>query len=253
MKKIVTALMTLVLSLALACPVLAADFVESIGYKPAPEIVVLKEEDGKSIIGYIEDEEGNKITIEHKDCLVITPVSEADSSQEIPSEEKEILLKEYNDFATGKQKLSDIEGLDEYAKKILGEGKDADDLVIRDFFDASLICDEKEELKKDGTTIDLTFKVGVGKDTPINAIVFLNGEWQLVKNVVNNGDGTVTCTFEDLCPVAFIVPGETVEQSGSTTPITGDNANIVMWSAIAAVSLVLIIALGVVYRRRITK
>lgn len=253
MKKIVTALMTLVLSLALACPVLAADFVESIGYKPAPEIVVLKEEDGKSIIGYIEDEEGNKITIEHKDCLVITPVSEADSSQEIPSEEKEILLKEYNDFATGKKKLSDIEGLDEYAKKILGEGKDADDLVIRDFFDASLICDEKEELKKDGTTIDLTFKVGVGKDTPINAIVFLNGEWQLVKNVVNNGDGTVTCTFEDLCPVAFIVPGETVEQSGSTTPITGDNANIVMWSAIAAVSLVLIIALGVVYRRRITK
>ena len=171
---------------------------------------------------------------------------------QIPAEEKETLLKEYNDFATGKKKLSDVEGLDDYAKKVLGEGKDADDFVIRDFFDASMICDDKKELEKDGTTIDLTFKTGIPKDTPVAAMVFVDGEWKLIEKVVNNGDGTITCTFEELCPIAFLVPSESVD-AGVGTPTTGDDANIVIWSAVAVVSLGLIIALVILYRSKKNK
>ena len=250
MKKIITGLVTLVLCLSVACPVFAADFVESIGYKPAPEIIPINEDD--DIIGYIVDGDGKQITVEHGKCIVITPVSEANSSQEIPAEEKETLLKEYNEFATGKKKLSDVKGLDDYAKKVLGEGKDADDFVIRDFFDASMICEDKEELEKDGTTLDLTFKTGIAKDTPVAAMVFLDGEWKLIEKVVNNGDGTITCTFEDLCPVAFLVPGETIDEEVNT-PTTGDDANIVIWSVVAVVSLGLIIALVIFYRSKKNK
>lgn len=250
MKKIVTGLLTLVLCLSVACPVFAADFVESIGYKPAPDLVSIAND---GVVGYITDGEGNKIPVKHSECIIITPVSEANSSEEIPDEAKQALLKEYNDFATGKKKLSDVKGLDEVAKKLLGEGKDADDLVIRDFFDASMICDDEAELKKDGTTIDLTFKLSVAKDTPVCAMVYVDGEWKVVEKVVNNGDGTITCTFDELCPVAFLVPGETTETGTSTTPATGDNTNIVVWSAVAVISLGLIIALVIIYRSKKNK
>ena len=251
MKKIVTGFLTLVLCLSVGCPVFAADFVESIGYKPAPEIVPINDEE--DIIGYIIDDEGTQISVEHGKCIVITPVSKADSSQEIPAKEKETLLKEYDEFATGKKKLSDVKGLDEAAKKVMGEDKTADDFVIRDFFDASIICADKEKLEKEGTTLDLTFNIGVAKNTPVVAMVFVDGEWKLVENAVNNGDGTITCTFEKLCPVAFLVPGETIQPGASTTPTTGDNANIVVWSAVAAISLGLIIALVIIYRSKKNK
>lgn len=251
MKKIVTGFLTLVLCLSVACPVFAAGFVESIGYKPAPEIMPV--DNDEDIVGYIVDGNGTQITVEHRKCIVITPVSEADSSQEIPTKEKEELLKEYDDFATGKKRLSDVKGLNDLAKKVMGEGKTADDFVIRDFFDASIVCDDKEELEKEGTTLDLTFKVGVAKNTPVAAMVFVDGEWQVVDKVVNNGDGTITCTFEKLCPVAFLVPGETTETGTSTVPKTWDNTNVVVWSAVAAVSLGLIVALIIIYRSKKNK
>ena len=63
----------------------AVDFVQSITYKPAPDIIIFGDEDGNELIGYIRDEEGNIVSTEHdncvhKDCIIITPVSEAETT-----------------------------------------------------------------------------------------------------------------------------------------------------------------------------
>ena len=59
MKKILAGFMTIALSVALVCPVFAGGFVNSITYKPAPELIPTVDEDGKKIIGYVRDEDGN--------------------------------------------------------------------------------------------------------------------------------------------------------------------------------------------------
>ena len=42
---------------------------------------------------------------------------------------------------------------------------------------------------------------------PVEVAVFsyVDGEWIEAVSVTNNGDGTVTVVFEDICPVAFAV------------------------------------------------
>jgi len=36
---------------------------------------------------------------------------------------------------------------------------------------------------------------------------YVNGEWIPAEEIINNGDGTVTITFKQLCPVAIAVEG----------------------------------------------
>ena len=56
-----------------------------------------------------------------------------------------------------------------------------------------------------GQTITLRFNLHVAADTELEVRTYKNDEWVDVVDVVNNGDGTVSVTFEDFCPVAFIV------------------------------------------------
>ena len=67
--------------------------------------------------------------------------------------------------------------------------------------------------------------------------------------MINNGDGTVTCYFDSLGHVAFLVPSD----APTDVPTTGDNStenNIVLWVSVMAVSLCGLIVLAVVARRR---
>lgn len=246
MKKWMTSLLAIVMCIALATPVMAADFVKSIEYKPAPEIIY----DDDDIIGHIVDEDGTILSDEHKDCIIITPISESDTLED--EEARKLLEDTYNEFASGEKKLSDVSGLNELAKEVLGEGKTGDDFVIRDFFDIMFVCSDYEKLKEHGTTIDLTFNTGIAAGTYITAMVYIDGEWVLLKNVINNGDGTVTVTFDDVCPVAFLVPAESIVEE---TPSTGDNnfQTIITWSAVAIVALGAMVAAVTVYRRKMEK
>ena len=71
----------------------------------------------------------------------------------------------------------------------------------------------------------------------------MNGQWAPVKSVKNNGDGTVTCVFEDICPVAFCVE----PHADANPPKTGDAAGgymlnwLILLVASAAVVVVLIV------------
>jgi len=237
MKKFVSSLLVLMLCVVLACPVFADKFVPSIGEKDAPEMV-----------GEIElyDQYGNFVTSDHDEhCIVITPVSEAETSTEIPEENKELLLDVYEELSDSNTKLSEVLGvLNDQVEDVLGAGKDADDLVVKDLFDIYICCEELEEhLAEDGNYVELTFDINVEKDTYVGVTVYVDGEWKVVP-AVNNGDGTITCKFEEVCPVAFMVPAGGVQ--------TGDvsGGQIGLWCAVCAVSVAAIAALLVVRHKK---
>ncbi len=256
MKKVISLLVALIIVLSVPFSCMAAvDFVQSITYKPAPDIIIFGEEDGDELIGYIRDEEGNIVSTEHdncvhKDCIIITPVSEAETTTEIPRETADSLLEEYNKLIDPSTKLSDVcDGLDEKIKEETKNKYGADDMVIRDMFNITEVCDNiKLHLPKDGYTFETSFNLGIGKDDYITAMVFNNGKWTPIKGIVNNGDGTVTCFFDCLGHVAFLVPGD----APSNVPTTGDTAvqnNILLWVIIMATSTCALIVLGVINHR----
>ncbi|MBQ8894609.1 MAG: hypothetical protein IJ043_09435 [Clostridia bacterium] len=246
MKKIVSVLMILVTLFTFSVTAMAADveFVPSIGNKGAPELVV----DG-DVIGHVRNPEGDILSTEHTDCLIITPVAEANTSTEIPEDARDILLQVYEELSKPGTKLS--EECPELKKAVaaeLGENKTADDLVVRDLFDVTSVCSDLDQhLAKEGNVLDLTFKLGLGKDAFVTAMVYVDGAWKPLPKVVNNGDGTVTAYFEALCPVAFLVEADVAGQS----PDTGDHSasDLALWIALMAVSLALIVVLVVFARR----
>ncbi len=242
---------TVLLSVPFSC-LAAVDFVQSITYKPNPEIVIIDEEDGRFIIGYVRDQNGNIIGIEYLDCIVVTPVSGAEKSDKIPDDAKKSLLDEYKKLTDPNYKLSDVEGLDDKIKKETDGKYGADDMVIRDLFDISMICDDAEKLNEEGNYIDLKFNLGIGKNEYITAMVFVNGKWTPIKKLVNNGDGTVTGTFESLGHVAFLVPSDAPSGNMSPTGDTSIQNNLFLWIAVMVVAAVVFVVMFFVLRKKRT-
>ncbi len=248
MKRIFAVVMAMILVIIpFATTVSAENFVPSITVKPAPDVVGIGEDENGVIIGYIVNEDGETLAIVYEDCIVITSVEEAPESDEIPPEAAEILLEVFKDLSSDDTKLSSLsEAFNKLVADELGEDKDADDLVIRDLFDVTALCDDlKEYLPEDGTSIDLKFDISIGADEDVFAMTYIDDKWAPVENIKNNGDGTVTVTFEEFCPVAFFVPGEGEED----TPQTGDDANNTVWVLVMIGASVLVVLLAVANNR----
>ena len=233
MKKLICLLTVLALAMAFACPVFAAEaFVPSSSDKKEPDIVP----DDEGVIGEIwkDDEVIDKV---EGGCLVITPISEAETSTEIPEDAREELLYVYKELLEGDMTLP-------YEQ----DGLDPETMVIRELIDASWLCeDHPAMLEPEGVTIDLTFDIGVDADTKVYVYVRIDGVWTAVP-VINNGDGTVTCTFEELCPIAFCVAAGT----GKPPVQTGDEFNPTIWIVLLAVSAAALVGV-VVLRRKLVK
>lgn len=197
MRKFIVLLVTVLLCAGLILPALASEntFVPSISYKDGPDIVDA-EADGKDV----------------GDCLVVTTITEArNQSTDIYQEDRDLLLEVYEKLDDGSMKLP----LEE-------------DYVIRELVDVSwkkTSCVEAEHghkqwLEEENTTISVTFDLGVNKDTEVVVMVYVDGKWVEAESVVNNGNGTVTVEFEDICPVAFCVK----RSQQTEPPKTGDPA-----------------------------
>lgn len=217
MKKMTVFAAVLLLCLSLACPVFAAEtFVPSISYKDLPVVQWPVE---------LVDADGEPIQELDQGCLVITPVSEAETSAEIPADAKELLLEVYQKLSDGSMTLPGDE-----------------DLIIRDLFDASLICDDdhREQLAQEGACIELTFDLDIPAREDVVIMYYLDGTWYPAESVVNNGDGTVTCSLENLCPIAIAVSEEIYDVPAQT----GDASGILFWTAVmltSAAAMVLLV------------
>lgn len=224
MKKLSCMLLAVLLCVLAAVPAYAADgFVPSITYKDHPEL------DGPGSLVEGDNTSGEEVK---EGCLVITSVADANNSQDIPEDAREELLTVYKLLSEGTMTLP-YDGDQEY--------------VIRDLIDVSLICDDghKESLAQDNVYIELTFELGVAPGVDVSVMVYLDGQWEDVPKVTNNGDGTVTVLFEDLCTVAFSVPAE----SHTPPAQTGDNSGIGIWLVVMVVSAAALVAMAVMRRR----
>lgn len=233
MKRILSLMIVVTLCMSLlASYTFASDFVPSIGDKDHPEIVPV----GGDVIGQIVSPDGTVVDDVDTGCLVVTPVSEANSSTEIPEEARETLLDVYEQLSNGSMELP-------YDNSV-----NPDDMVIRDLFDLSFLCQEHPEMLENGNTLKLTFDLGVSAGDVVVAMVYVNGEWIEVE-LINNGDGTVTCFFSEVCPVVFSV------KQTETPPQTGDFSGneILLWVLLMTGSLVAFVVCVVVYRKKASK
>lgn len=203
MRKVICMLTVLLLCVGMVLPVFAAEdgFVPSITYKPNPELVPVTGEDGQEYIGVIRNAEGEILSyIDHK-CLLITPIAHVwDENIDVPEDVERLLLMVY-------------EALNNDTMQIPYEKHEANldpaNMVIRDLFDVRWQCtDHPAMLEPEGVVIELTFDLGVVADAEIFVQSFNEDltEWSPIVKTVNNGDGTVTCTFEHFCVLAFSMP-----------------------------------------------
>lgn len=245
MKKLISLVLALMVCFSVCGVAHAAkdDFVPSISYKDGPGLVIEEDENGRSVAGNILDSEGNAVdSVFVDECLVITTIAEAlnDIDTGIPSEAEELLESVYREILDGTMELP---------------FENADEMAIIHLVDASFLCngstesvDHEAMLESEGILLELTFDLGVGADVPVTVMCYVDGKWVEVQTV-NNGDGTVTCLFEKLCPIAFAVPATSVEP-----PKTGDDsaAELGLWFSLMAVSFMAVVGL-MIFRRKIVR
>ena len=223
MKKVISAVLVLVMIVAMATSAFAAQFVPSISYKGAPTV---KNATMTGVAGDVSS------------CLVVTSILGAQNkSTDVAQANRDLLLDVYNKLSNGSMSLP-MEG--EYVIM---------DLVDVDF--AANACIGKNDghqaaLNKSDVSITITFETGVAASVELYVFQYKGGQWKAV-NATNNGDGTVTCVFDDFCPVAFAVDNS---QDGPSQ--TGDafGQNMGLWVGLMVVSAgVLVVA--VANRRKI--
>ena len=219
MKRMICVLVAMMLCFCLVVPAMAAEssFVPSIDYKGGPAI--------------IDAEIGDEEVVP---CLVVTSIPEArEQSTNIYQEDRDELLEIYNALSSGSMTLP-LEG----------------DYVIRELVDVSFVvpCDEKdthkEQLEQEGVVVDVTFDLGVAADEDVAVLVYVDGKWLPVP-AVNHGNGAVTCSFEQICPVVFCVGGEL--PPAQTGDIAGQS--LILWAVLMAASCVAVVVL-LVNRRK---
>lgn len=238
MKKVICLVMAIWICVALACPAWAAEsgFVPSISYKTSPEIVPTLDDQGGDAYGVLRDADGNIIAYLGHECLKITPVAEAlDETLSIEDEIRNRLLFVYNGLNDG----------------TVSEPYDGDteknNVAIRDLFDIIWDCEEhKAMFEQEGVTLDITFDLGIMEDVNICVMTYneSTGAWESIVKAVNNGDGTVTCTFSHFCVVAFsmITPVATADAA------SGSGAAI--WIVLFLLAAIAVIAILIVKNKK---
>lgn len=258
MKRVTAFILALMICMSLAVPAFADTFTPSVVNKGAPEVVEIKDQNNKPAAGMLTGavEEGSEFVYE-KECLVITAVKDAKTSTMIPDASEKALVDVYNGLKDGSLKVPFAE---------LDSAK-ADKLVVRDLFDISLVCvgatvDHHEMLEADDVSLEVDFKLGIPAKAKVYVMVYKNNAWQKIEKVTNNGDGTITCVFNHLCPVAIIVESDQAAGGNMTSgissfsafsnPKTGDvfGQNMMLWVGIMVAAAAALVAIVFANRKK---
>ena len=215
MRKMTCLILALVLCLSIAAPAFASEngFVPSITYKPDPKVIPVTNAEGEAFLGVIRDENGDVLDYFGHGCLLITPVAHVwDEEISVPDAVANLLTKVYT-------------GLNDGSMKLPYEKHNADlnpaNMVIRDLFDARWVCEEHREMvEKEGVTFAITFDLNVDADAQVFVMTYDEAadQWDPIVKTENHGDGTVTCTFEHLCAIAFSMPVAAPSVPADTAP-----------------------------------
>lgn len=247
-------LAAIIIALAIvACSALACfaseQVVPSVTAKDSPEFVEVSEGVFAEIIGASTGEQLKALTAEE---ILVTPYSEAvDEDSDIPEDVKANLVKAFEQIQ-GTDNLNTLNaGLDE-AAKTLNPAFTAGNLVVVHLFDLSVPADSLELLNSnENCFLKVRLNLGLDEKTPTPIIMHLDDEegWLIVDRdlVVNNGDGTVTVSFNSLCPIAVLTG---VEKSGSENPGTSNIADSAMMTVVLCAIAFAAIGTAAYIRRR---
>ena len=233
MRKNICLVCALILCLTLVFPAFATEnqFVPSITYKETPEInsavleisdEVLKNEDlSEELRDKIEN--GGEAHDAVDGCIVVTSILQAEEKlTDIAQEDRDTLLAVYEELANGSMVLLEnlIGESNSSDESVGGMHYDGKNYVVMQLVDVSfqltecVLCGHlhDEILDLDHTVTTVKFDLGVEPDVNVLVLTYNDGEWNPINDVVNNGDGTVTCVFDHFCPVAFCVEIPSAEQ-----------------------------------------
>jgi LPXTG-motif cell wall-anchored protein len=235
MKKIRLFATTLLIVGLLASNVFAAEsnFVSSVESKEAPAVA---EATTEVVV------DGNKVTVD----VVVTAASEADDKD--TNEDISKALKDAKKDLTEVKSLDELKAVDggtikedlekavdQFNKSIsvpstgtTTETKQykADDLVVTDLFDVSLVDSNGNIIEPDeDNPVTLTFKTSFKSDDIV--IVLHNketGKWEVIDSdkVKVNDDGSVTVEFTSFSPIAFLSVVDDATADGNTDDTTTD-------------------------------
>ena len=252
MKRVLCFVLSVMLSVSLVVSVSAASFTASVESKSAPAVVEIADEVGNTAIAVLTGDLPEGMELVTSDYLVVTAVADAESSDQIPDASQQALLEVYTGLQEGTIQVP-FEQLDE---------EKASNLVVRDLFDVSFTDVEGNDfsnlLDEEGVSLEITFAMEVAADETVYVMVYKNDAWHEIQQVTNNGDGTITCVFDHLCPVAVIVEAnETMEVVDLTEksaedlkPEVSSDRNMVMWIGIMAASVVALAVVLVSKKRK---
>lgn len=175
-------------------------------------------------------------------CVVVTSIAQAkDKSTDISQEDRDLLLDVYAKLEDGSMVLP-LKG-----ENVIKELVD----VSFEYEDCRLLEDHNhkdEILAQEGVTLTVGFNMGLKQDAPLVVLTYVNGEWVQVEKTEIGADGVVTCVFEDICPVAFVLMEEAAEAEETEAPWTGDV--IMKWVVVMAVCAVGIVVVLVLMKKQ---
>ena len=228
LKKVFAMLTTAVIFTATASFAYAADFTPSVERKSEPAVIQTTNKDGASVDAVIRDKDGNEIASIPGGSLVVTPYSKRDQAADN--------IKLYLNTAFGQlsdKQLSELTAnINDYLSKN-SDGLTEEDVVIRDLFDVTMDQTYLDYLNTDGNTITITFDTDYAEDTFLmvmtNCDITNGDDWNIIpsENVKRNSDGSVSVTFDKMCPVVFVSDGGQVaiDPNGPSSPQTSDDMN----------------------------
>ena len=209
MKKVLSLLLTVMLLFALAVPAMPLEYTPSVEGAEAPEVVASTDNTGKdydAIIDYGDHEVGVAKGEEYE--LVMTAVSERASSQY--AEIKEALNGALNDV----QSAGTVADLAPEVNSLLtGTEYKAEDFVISDLFDASLIDEEGVAEIPEGSVLIFKIKTDL-KQGDIFFVLhnYAPGLWEVVENATLGENGIVTVKVPSASPFAVVKLGGEASQ-----------------------------------------
>lgn len=225
MKNVMRVLMVMILVLAMVTPSFAANtgFVGSIDEKPATGLMSLGTDEHGIIYGIIYGPDGKQVACLHEGDIIVTPLAKIDSMGDILSQDTiKLMWKVYRDMQAGKTDLADIEDLQDRVWDELGKHMDANDLVVRELFDVTILNGEYLNLvQKDGYTLKIKFNLQLDVKAFLEVMSYVENHWELAESIENTGDGIVV-VLEHLCPVAFLVEEDGADDSDNSSK---DDAN----------------------------
>jgi len=246
MKKLISLVLALMICLSVTATAFATAYTASVENKSAPAVVEIQNEEGESAIAtLIGDVPEEILSLVSEEFLTVTAVADAETSVHIPDAAEEALLEVYQGLQDGTLQVPFAE-LDQ---------EKADKLVVRDLFDVSWTDvegnDYSKHLENEDISLEMTFALDVKADATVYVMVYKNDTWNEIDQVTNNGDGTVTCVFNHLCPVAVIVEAEetmevvnlpAAQSTASAQPAEASGQNVTLWIVILAAAVVALVA-----------